>query len=144
MKQLNFTTGRHAENMARRYLENLGYQHIQSNFKTRFGEIDLIMSTPVIARSPHSGRRSNPNEIATPTARYNVDTLVFIEVKYKSQNSPGTPEDMITPSKIHQIMTTAQAFLLQNPRLATAYPSLRLDAVCITGNTIKHYVNLTL
>ena len=118
MKKFNFHKGRHGENLARHHLETKGYQFVASNFHTRYGEIDLIM--------------------------VNKNKLIFIEVKYKSPSSPGTPEDMISKKKIYQIQRTALAFLQQNPKLADQYPAHRLDAVCLVGDTIKHYVNITL
>jgi len=116
-KQKNFTKGRYGESLALQYLKSLGYQFIQSNFHTRYGEIDLIM--------------------------IDKNKLIFIEVKYKSLNSPGTPEEMISPKKINQILRTAQSFLTKNPDLTKDYSSYRLDAICIVGNDIKHYQNIS-
>ncbi|MBU3935414.1 YraN family protein [Patescibacteria group bacterium] len=117
-KTQNFSKGRYGESLALRYLQQKGYRFIQSNFHTRYGEIDLIM--------------------------IDKNKLIFIEVKYKSPSSPGTPEEMISSKKITQIQRTALSFLRQNPGLAKDYPSYRLDAVCIVGTIIKHYQNINL
>ena len=129
-KTKNFQKGRYGESLALSYLQNKGYIHIQSNFHTRFGEIDLIMSCTGDPACP-------PLEGCRPT-------LIFIEVKYKSPSSPGIPEQMISRKKINQILRTAQSFLSQNPQLAKDFPSYRIDAICIVGSIIKHYQNITL
>ncbi len=117
-KSKNFSQGRLGESLARQFLEKKGFQHLQSNFHTRFGEIDLIMT--------------------------DNNKLIFIEVKLKSPFSPGTPEQMISAKKISQIHHTALSFLQQNQKLAKAHPSYRIDAICIVGNTIRHYPNISL
>lgn len=121
MKQFNYQTGRRGEDIAADYLAKKGYQIIQRNFHTRFGEIDLV---------------ANKNQ-----------KLIFVEVKLKLGSQFGTPAEMISPHKIYQVKRTATHFLLANPQLAKQYPQQRIDAVCIVVDkgkvSIKHYENLT-
>jgi len=120
MKQFNYQTGQRGENLAAAYLAQKGYRIIQKNFRTRFGEIDLIASQN--------------------------QKLIFVEVKLKVGTQLGTPEEMISRHKINQVRQTAIRFLLANPQLAKQYPQQRIDAVCIVidqGKTIiKHYENI--
>ncbi len=122
MKKFNWQSGQKGEVIAKNFLLKKGYRIVESNFHTRFGEIDL-------------------------TASKNKK-LIFIEVKLKIGLRFGSPEEMINRHKIRQIHQTAQAFLQTRPQIATKYPSYQIDAVCIvlnqdkTINRIKHYQNI--
>lgn len=117
-----FQKGRSGEEIARSFLVQKGCQIIKSNFQSRFGEIDLIAA----------GEK----------------TLIFAEVKLKSGEQFGLPEEMINPRKLRQIQNMAVVFLQQNPQLAKDYPSYRIDAICIVlkengeVDRISHYENI--
>lgn len=115
MKSRNFDKGREGEARARAYLENLGWRTIAQNFRTRWGEIDLIMD--------------------------DGEKLVFVEVKSKNPKSPGEPHEMITKHKILQIKQTALAYLMQQEGLAKIREGWRIDAVCLKGKLV-HYQNI--
>ena len=116
MKQYNFAKGRFNETIAKEYLIKNGFCFLESNFEIDCGEIDLIMSKN--------------------------DCLVFVEVKYKSNDLMGKPEEMIGKRKIYQIRRVAEIYLLKNPLIKSIYRKYRIDAVCILGNDIKHYENI--
>jgi len=112
-KTQNFNKGRKGEEMARKYLEEKGYELIISNYENKIGEIDLIMR--------------------------DKEWLVFVEVKYKYCDKLGLPEEMISPAKIAQIRRVAESYIyLERPKLE----KYRIDAVCILGEEIKHYANI--
>jgi len=115
-KQFNYIKGRYGENIAKEHLLKKGFVFIESNFENKIGEIDLIMS--------------------------DRDWLVFIEVKYKSDNRLGAPEEMISNNKIWQIRKVAESFLVERKRDVGQYQKYRIDAVCILGDKIRHYENL--
>lgn len=123
MKQKNFETGRLGENIARKHLVSKNYKIITSNFKTKFGEIDIVASTG--------------------------NVLVFVEVKLKIGEDFGTPEEMINNIKMLQVQNTAVSYLQQNPEIDKKFEGYRLDAVCIVLDEkkqvkrINHYENLT-
>ncbi len=73
------------EQMAKQYLEANGLVLIEQNYRTRRGEIDLIMR--------------------------DKDTLVFIEVRYRNLKSRVTPEESMTMSKRKRILRCAQKYL---------------------------------
>lgn len=108
MKNLNYQTGKIGENFARQFLAKKGYQIIEANFRTRFGEIDMI---------------------ATKDKK-----LIFIEVKSKIGVEFGSPEEMVGRTKLTQIQKMAEYFLQGHPRLAASNPQYRIDAVCIVFN----------
>lgn len=123
MRFLNYHKGKTGEEIARNFLTEKGCQIIKSNFQSRFGEIDLIAAIN--------------------------KTLIFAEVKLKTGEQFGSPEEMINPRKLRQIQNMAAVFIQQNPQLADNYPSYRIDAVCIVlkengeVDRISHYENIT-
>lgn len=122
MKKFNYQQGQAGEEIAQDFLIQKGYQIVQSNWRTRWGEIDLIVQK---------------NE-----------QLIFVEVKLKKGEMFGSPEEMINLSKLEQIKKTAQSFLQANPQLIKECPQQQIDAVCIVLNPddsikrITHWQNL--
>jgi len=122
MKKWNYQKGKTGEDIAVNFLIKKGYRIIKRNLQNRFGEIDLITAIPKV--------------------------LVFVEVKLKIGNAFGSPEEMITPTKIKQIRRMAELYLQQNPQLK--FPQQRIDAICIVLNEdqtiqrINHYENITM
>lgn len=122
MKNLNYQTGKLGEQIAQDYLAKKGYQIVAANFRTRFGEIDLVAA---------KGKR-----------------LSFIEVKLKIGDQFGAPEEMINKTKIAKVQKMAFAFLQAHPKIAIAYPAYQIEAVCIVLDRnqavtrINHWENL--
>lgn len=122
-KQLNYQRGKVGEEIARSYLLRKGYELLEQNFNTRFGELDLIMVKDKV--------------------------LVFVEVKLKVGEDFGSPEEMITRHKLTQVQNTAVAFLQQNTDIAARFSTYQIDGVCIVVDEnndvlrINHYENLT-
>jgi putative endonuclease len=100
MRQQNL--GKLGEDLAVRHLKRNRYRIVERNFRSKFGEIDIV-------------------------ALENGD-LVFVEVKTRWSQSFGPPEEAITPWKIRRIIKAAQYFKLLHPELPD---SLRLDAAVI-------------
>jgi putative endonuclease len=116
MKKYNYSKGRIAEGMAKKYLEAKNYIWIESNYTNEIGEIDIVMS--------------------------DKDWLVFVEVKYKADDTKGLPEEMINRVKVSQVKRVAELFILTNKILKTKFSKYRIDAVCILGEKINHYQNI--
>jgi len=76
--------------MAKDFLLRKGFELVEANFKNKIGEIDLIMS--------------------------DNDWLIFVEVKYKSDDRMGIPEEMIDKNKIWQVKRVAESFLVEEKR----------------------------
>jgi putative endonuclease len=121
-KKLNYNKGKDGEEIARKYLEEKGFELIEANYSNDIGEIDLIMT--------------------------DKDWLVFVEVKLKIGDKFGTPEEMISRGKLSKIKRVAQVYLMFNPEIKRKFEKYRIDAVCIvkkyddTIDRIKHYPNL--
>jgi len=122
MKNLNFQTGKGGEELARQYLIKHGHRIVQSNFRSRFGEIDII---------------------ATKNKK-----LVFVEVKLKIGEQFGNPEEMINRAKIRKIQKVAEIYLQNDTGMTNDFPSLQIDAICIVLNSdqsvkrITHWENI--
>jgi putative endonuclease len=124
VKQLNYQLGKKGEKIAADFLKKNGFEIIEYNFQTRFGEIDLI--------------------------GIDKSKLVFVEVKTKVGDRFGWPEEMISRNKFWQIQRTAEAYLLAKPEMEHKFPMQRIDAVAIVlaenggVERINHYENIAL
>ena len=105
LRASHLQSGKAAESLACEFLEKRGFKTIQNNYRTKSGEIDLIMM--------------------------NKSCLVFVEVRYRKNQDFGGAIESITTSKQSRIRKTAQHFLQQNPRLD--YTECRFDVVAISG-----------
>ena len=108
MKSDNKKTGNRGEDLAAEFLENKGYLIVERNFRTRFGEIDIVCLDGQI--------------------------LVFMEVKTKIGHTFGEPEDMISKSKLAQVRRMGEVFIEMNnlttcvsdlPNFSARLPPLR-------------------
>ena len=94
--------GKKGESVAVRYLKKLGYKMVERNYRSKAGEIDII------AREKK--------------------TLVFVEVKTRSNDRFGYPEAAVTPKKRAHLLDAAQAFMQTLPD--TEY-DWRIDVIAI-------------
>jgi putative endonuclease len=94
--------GLEAEKLAATFLANHGLMLVTQNYHCRFGEIDLIMM--------------------------DAKTLVFIEVKLRSNNQFGGAAASITSQKQQKMILTAQHYLQQHVKNQSQM-ACRFDAV---------------
>jgi putative endonuclease len=92
------------ERLARRHLEQLGYQFVTQNWRCPLGELDLVMRE--------------------------AELLVFVEVRTRRGERLGTAEESITPAKAGRLLRAAQAFLVE--RIDLRELIWRVDLVAIT------------
>ncbi len=97
--------GTAAEKSALEFLQRNGLRLIESNFRCRFGEIDLIL---------HDG-----------------STLVFVEVRLRSSQRFGGAAASVTSAKQGRITRAAQIYLQQQSREMVC----RIDVVVLTAST---------
>ena len=113
----NIQTGQTGENIAEEYLKKLKYKIIERNWHySKASEIDIIA--------------------------LDNKTLVFIEVKTRSDITKGHPFEAITNSKLEKIKKGIQAYLqLTNIK----FNDYRIDGIAIVGlnnPTIEHIKNI--
>ncbi len=90
------------ERYAAEYLQEQGYTILETNFHTRFGEIDIIAQRG--------------------------DILAFVEVKTRAATMLGSPEAAVTPTKQKKLIMTALCYLQAHP--VDLQP--RFDVIAIT------------
>ena len=95
------STGAQAELLAADYLQRRGLQPVETNYRCRFGEIDLICR--------------------------DRDTLVFIEVRLRGTDAFGGAGASITTRKQHRLVLAARHYL---QKLRTL-PACRFDVVLL-------------
>jgi putative endonuclease len=105
--------GKLGEQYALKYLQKQGYQLIASNWRNRYGEIDIIMLSA-------------------------DNILVFIEVKLRTNNNKGTGLEAVDARKLHKIYQIAQMFLLRNRQYINY--SVRVDVISIIYDKVQHQV----
>lgn len=96
--------GLHVEQEVARHLQSKGLTFVEANYRCKMGEIDLIM-------------RDN-------------ETLVFVEVRFRSDANAVNPLESITRSKQRKVIRTASYYLLD--RHNSHDLSCRFDAVGVT------------
>jgi putative endonuclease len=100
---LHLLRGRSAEEQARRHLEQRGMRLLESNYRCKLGEIDLIMQ--------------------------DGEALVFVEVRYRKSDLFGSALESVTAEKQGRLLATANHYLQRNRASAPC----RFDVVGITG-----------
>jgi putative endonuclease len=105
--------GRLGERLAREHLERLGYAIVASNYRTRYGELDIVA--------------------------LDRDALVFVEVKTRR---PGyDPLDAFSPRKRQRVRAMASSFLASAPDRPFA-AELRFDAIGLSIDSEGQLVEL--
>jgi len=94
--------GKIGEKLAAGYLTGKGYQLLEFNFNVVYGEIDLIA--------------------------LDGEIVVFVEVKTRTSDTFGSPEDSITSAKLEKIQNAALMWLQAHP---DAPDDWRLDVIAI-------------
>jgi len=96
--------GKRSEIIAADYLKNKGYKILETNYKNKIGEIDIIAQ--------------------------DEDYLVFVEVKARLSQAFGHPFDAIDGRKQQKIRAVASIYLMKNKKYGT---NCRFDAISILG-----------
>ncbi|PKL72440.1 YraN family protein [Candidatus Kuenenbacteria bacterium HGW-Kuenenbacteria-1] len=106
LKKKNITLKRKigdlGEKIAKQYLKKQGYKIIKQNYTNRAGEIDLIVKEK--------------------------DQIVFVEVKTRTNQNFGYPEEAIDSRKQNKIFKTAQNYLIKEKIFSENY---RFDVISI-------------
>jgi putative endonuclease len=94
--------GKLGEKLARKFLEDRSYRILETGFRCRSGEIDIV--------SRHK------------------DELVFVEVRTRSNLEFGTPEESIDRRKKQSLIHTAMHYISTHRDLPASW---RIDVVAI-------------
>lgn len=107
------SVGNEYEERAVDYLVKSGVKILKRNFRSRFGEIDII------------GR--------------DKEYLVFYEVKYKKSTLKGYPEEAVNINKMKKICKVSDYYRLINGIGEDSF--IRFDVLSLTDNDCKHIKN---
>ncbi len=104
------STGRSGENITVNYLQKNGYTILERNWRYLKSEVDIIAS--------------------------NKEWVVFVEVKTRSSDQFGNPEDFVTDKQQKMIINAAQEYIERNDIDLEA----RFDIVAIVEKGGKHSI----
>lgn len=103
-------TGIKGEEIAKNFLQTKGYKILDTNWRFEKMEVDIVATL--------------------------AELLIFVEVKTRSTNYFGYPEDSVTDKKQDLLKTAAEEYLFQNPQ----YEQIRFDIVSITMSDNKEEI----
>ena len=130
MKTQQQKIGKIGEDMAVKYLKKKGYKILESNYRAdKFGEIDIIATC----------KKDNS------TLFHHAKTLVFVEVKTKTNQNFGLPEEELTFQKKKRLKRAIQNYLFKK-YLTDEDWRADLIVIEISDNKpeIRHYKNISL
>lgn len=107
--------GKSGEDVACRFLKKKGYSVLERNYRSGRHEIDIILRAP------------------------DKRTLVFAEVKTRTNTQTMLPREAVGPSKQHYVMTAARWYLKQNRIVDTP---VRFDIVEVYADEDWRIVHL--
>jgi putative endonuclease len=84
---MSILTGKTAEKFASSFLKKNGFKDIKLNYRSKFGEIDIIAC--------------------------DRDVLCFIEVKFRKNRNYGLPEEFVDIKKQKKIVKTALCYIAE-------------------------------
>lgn len=106
--------GKSGEESAKKYLINKGYKIIDTNYRSRFGEVDLIAQ--------------------------NGDFIVLVEVKTKEVFEQGNPEEMVNIHKQKKLKLLSREIEQKYPDKNIRIDVIAIDA-SLPNPKINHIIN---
>lgn len=97
--------GNQHERRAKQFLKQQGLAILKTNYRAQHGEIDLIAK--------------------------DGETIVFVEVRYRAEDSHGSALESVTQRKQYLLMRTAECYL-QQQGWTDRYPC-RFDVIALSG-----------
>lgn len=105
--------GKEYEQQAAEYLQRQGFQILEQNFRSRFGEIDIVAKEG--------------------------ETLCFVEVKYRSGRDCGSPQEAVDRRKRRKISRMARFYLAKHGY--DEWSPCRFDVVAMEPGQIELFRN---
>lgn len=106
--------GQEGEDTATNYLVEKGYVILTRNFRTNFGEIDIIAQ--------------------------HKEYIVFIEVKYRSSLSYGSPYEAVNKHKLYKLRRMVDYYYSINK--TTLSPKIEVVSIAKEDNSIRHITGI--
>ena len=102
---LSQAMGQTAEELAAKYLEDKGFLVLARNYRTRLGEVDLVVQKGFL--------------------------LAFVEVRYRKSDAFGTPEETVTREKRRKVILAAFQYAGDHRLLDRR--AIRFDVVAVVA-----------
>lgn len=96
-------SGAQAEHIARAFLERRGLKTLDSNWRCRFGELDLVCQEG--------------------------DMIVFVEVRLRTNSRFGSAADSIHGAKRNRLLAAARLYLARGPERPCRFDAVLLDSL---------------
>jgi putative endonuclease len=112
---LRHRLGQHGERLAAEHLARLGYEILERNYRTRWGELDIVA--------------------------FDGTTLAFCEVKTRRLSPTSGPFDGFRPSQRQRLRKMAAAWLIDRPSRPRS-DLIRFDAIGVTIGATGKLVSL--
>ena len=106
--------GKWGEGVAGRFLQEKGYVLLETNYRCRWGEVDIVAQEG--------------------------DDLVFVEVRTRRGTQYGTPEESITAAKARRLVATAQEYLQEHDQ---DHAGWRIDLIAISLDGDRRVQDIT-
>jgi putative endonuclease len=100
--------GRRGEEQAAAWYARAGYAVVARNWRTRYGELDLVCRAPGV--------------------------IVFCEVKTRRTARLGAPVEAVTPAKQRRLRRLAAVYLIAHPAPGT---QVRFDVAAVLGCSLS-------
>ncbi len=113
MPSVRQVRGTAAEDQAVELLRKKNYEILGRHITSRFGEIDILVR--------------------------DGETLVAVEVKYRSNDAMGQAIEGVTPAKLEKINAALEDYCAREKIVA---PDIRIDVVAIDGRRIEHFIGV--
>ena len=121
------STGRCGEDLAATYLEDIGWQVLERNWRPDHGlrgELDIIALEP-----GHAHREPGSESVADPAQGRTGSRLVIVEVKTRSSLRQGPPAAAVDARKVARLRALAAAWASTHE--TPPHAGMRLDVVSI-------------
>ncbi len=112
----NQKIGRWGEEMAAEYLQKRGYEIVDKNARTPYGEIDLVTRLSGVT--------------------------VFVEVKTRTSRRFGLPEEAITPRKQAHMLAAAEHYAAEHEIDSWQADVLAVEGAPGKNPSIEHFENV--
>ena len=111
----NIKLGFYAEDIATRFLLTKNYEIMERNFRTKYGEIDIIAAAN--------------------------GYIIFVEVKCRKSFTKGRPCEAVTISKQRKIITNAHYYICSNQLSECDF---RFDVIEVIGGSNNNGIDFTI
>ncbi len=112
--------GASSESLVCDYLQKDGYEILEKNYRTRFGEVDLIVKKQ--------------------------STLVFVEVRARNtKEGEFDPIQMLSSYKLQRVIRASRIYLAKNLREVNAgceneFQEIRFDFISVLGKRVSSHI----